>query len=78
MNTIMQKQVHSKVINTACLLLTLFSMNAEASFFDSRVKKWEIYLAPQVTNSKDIHYGNGAELNIEKDSSLGFLVLAII
>lgn len=72
MNTIIKKQAYSIIINTACLLLVLSCVTAEASSFDSRFKKWEFYLAPQVTNSKNIHFDNGAEANLEKDSSLGF------
>lgn len=62
----------SNLIKTSFILLIVISTNTQAAFHDSRVKKWEFYLAPQITDSKDIQYENGATINIESDSSLGF------
>ncbi len=63
---------NTKPVTLIFLLVSLTSMNAQAAFNDSRVKKWEFYLAPQVTNSKVLQFENGAEADINKRSSLGF------
>jgi hypothetical protein len=62
----------TKVIKFSFILLIMISTNASSAFYDSRIKKWEVYLAPQITDSKDLQFDNGASANIEKDSSLGF------
>lgn len=62
----------TKVIKFSFILLIMVSSNAYSAFYDSRMKKWEVYLAPQITDSKDLQFDNGASANIEKDSSLGF------
>ena len=68
----MQNKTSTKPITLILLLLSAISINAQAAFNDSRVKKWEFYLAPQVTNSKVLQFDNGAEADINKRSSLGF------
>lgn len=68
----MQNKAGTQLIKSCLILLAVISMNAQAAFYDSRVKKWEFYLAPQITDSKDLQFENGATANIEKDSSLGF------
>lgn len=50
----------------------VISTNALAAFNDSRVKKWEFFLAPQFTNSKLLQFENGAEADINEHSGLGF------
>lgn len=50
---------------------TYISMNAYA-FNDSRVEKWEFFLAPQYSNSKLLQFENGAEADINERTSLGF------
>lgn len=62
----------TKLLKLCLILLAVISSNVQAAFYDSRVKKWEFYLAPQITNAKDLQFDNGATANIEKDSSLGF------
>ncbi len=54
------------------ILLSLVGFNAEATFYDSRIQKWEFYLAPQITNSKDIQFNNGAQASLNQRSSIGF------
>jgi Outer membrane protein beta-barrel domain len=61
-----------KTLALALLLSPAISMNAEAAFHDSRVEKWEFFLAPMVTNSKVLQFSNGAEADINKRSSIGF------
>jgi len=56
----------------AFILLAVVGMNAQAAFHDSRVKKWEFFLAPQFTNSKLLQFDNGAEADINERSSFGF------
>lgn len=68
----MQKSIITKIIQITVTLLAMSSMNSQAAFNDSRVKKWEFFLAPQVTNSKLLQFENGAEADINKRSSLGF------
>lgn len=68
----MYSRAITRPVTLSFILLAMFSTASQANFYDSRVKKWEVYLAPQITNGKNIQYGNGAELNIEKDSSIGF------
>jgi hypothetical protein len=53
------------------ITLALTSFKAEA-FTDSRVDKWEFFLAPQFTNSKVLQFEGGAEADINDQSSLGF------
>lgn len=54
------------------IFLSLVGFNAEATFYDSRIQKWELYLAPQITNSKDIKFDNGAQASLNQRSSIGF------
>lgn len=64
-----------KSLNPAILVLILFafsSMNTQAEFYDSRVKKWEFFIAPQMTNSKVLQFEGGAEADISKRSSIAF------
>ena len=68
----MHKKNSTKTITLFLLLSSFFSMNAQAAFNDSRVKKWEFFLAPMVTNSKVLQFSNGAEADINKRSSIGF------
>ena len=68
----MHNKTSTKPITLILLLLSAISFNAQAAFNDSRVGKWEFYLAPQITNSKDLQFENGATANLEQDSSLGF------
>ena len=67
-----QQQNSTKPITLILLLLSFTSMNAQAAFNDSRVEKWEFYLAPKLTNSKVLQFENGAEADINKRSSLAF------
>lgn len=53
------------------ITLALTSFKAQA-FTDSRVDKWEFFLAPQFTNSKVLQFEGGAEADINERSSLGF------
>lgn len=46
--------------------------SAQTAFHDSRVEKWEFYLAPQVTEKKDIDFDNGATASLNQRSSIGF------
>ena len=62
----------TKLLKLCLILLAVISSNVQADFYDSRVKKWEFYLAPQITDSKDLQFENGATANLEQDSSLGF------
>jgi len=63
---------NTKAVTLIFLLISLTSMNAQAAFNDSRVEKWEFYLAPKLTNSKVLQFENGAEADINKRSSLAF------
>lgn len=56
---------------TLLIAITLLSFNAHA-FKDSRAEKWQIYLAPQFTNSKLLQFDNGAEADINEHSSWAF------
>lgn len=60
------------LIKSSFILLTIVSTNTHAAFNDSRVDKWEFFLAPMVTNSKVLQFSNGAEADINKRSSIGF------
>jgi len=53
------------------LPLCMISFNAHA-YKDSRAGKWQIYLAPQFTNSKLLQFDNGAEADINEQSSWAF------
>ena len=68
----MHNKPATKLVKLYLILLAVISSNVQADFYDSRVKKWEFYLAPQITNAKVLQFENGAEANIEKDSSIGF------
>ncbi|MBT8119626.1 MAG: porin family protein [Gammaproteobacteria bacterium] len=68
----MQNNASTKPVRLIFLLLSLVSINAQAAFNDSRVEKWEFYLAPKLTNSKVLQFDNGAEADINKRSSLAF------
>jgi hypothetical protein len=68
----MHKKNNTKSMTLFLLLSSAFSMNAQAAFNDSRVEKWEFYLAPKLTNSKVLQFDNGAEADINKRSSLAF------
>jgi len=68
----MHNKTHTNLMKFFFILLSVISMNAQAAFYDSRVNKWEFFLAPQVTNSKVLQFENGAEADINKRSSLGF------
>ncbi len=46
--------------------------NAQAAFYDSRIEKWEFYLAPQITEEKVINFDNGAKASLNQRSSIGF------
>ena len=63
---------NTKAVTLIFLLISLTSLNAQAAFNDSRVEKWEFYLAPKLTNSKVLQFENGAEADINKRSSLAF------
>jgi len=54
------------------IFLAMICTSSQAAFHDSRVEKWEFFLAPMVTNSKVLQFDNGAEADINKRSSLGF------
>ena len=68
----MYNKTNTKLIQLSFILLFVISTNALAAFNDSRVKKWEFFLAPQFTNSKLLQFTNGAEADINEHSSLGF------
>lgn len=53
------------------LPLCMISSNAHA-YKDSRAEKWQFYLAPQFTNSKLLQFDNGAEADINEQSSWAF------
>ena len=53
------------------ITLAISSLKAQA-VIDSRVDKWEFFLAPQFTNSKVLQFDGGAEADINERSSLGF------
>jgi opacity protein-like surface antigen len=63
---------NTKSVILIFLMVSLTSMNVQAAFSDSRVEKWEFYLAPKLTNSKVLQFENGAEADINKRSSLAF------
>jgi len=62
----------TNVISTFLALLFFISLTADAAFYDSRSEKWEFYLAPQFTNSKNLQFENGSEAFINERSSIGF------
>jgi len=68
----MRTKTKRKLVNFSLLFIIFFSLQANAAFFDSRVQKWEFFLAPMLTNSKNLQFDNGAEARINKRSSLGF------
>jgi hypothetical protein len=67
----MFNRASTKLIKLSLILLVILSTTAHAAFHDSRVKKWEFFLAPMVTNSKVLQFSNGAEADINKRSSIG-------
>ncbi len=60
------------LITLSLIFLAIVSTTVQAAFHDSRVKKWEFFLAPQFTNSKLLQFDNGAEADINERSSFGF------
>ncbi len=68
----MHNKAFTKLINFSFILLVMIGTSAHAAFYDSRVKKWEFFLAPQIINSKVLEFGNGSQADINKRSSLGF------
>ena len=68
----MFNKANTTLITLSLILLSVVSTNAQAAFNDSRVKKWEFFLAPQVINSKALQFEHGGEANISKRSSLAF------
>ena len=68
----MFNKANTILIKLSLILLAVVSTNAQAAFQDSRVKKWEFFLAPQLINSKDLQFEHGGEANISKRSSLAF------
>ena len=68
----MFNKANAKIITLSLIFLAIVSSTAEAAFHDSRVKKWEFFLAPQVINSKALQFEHGSEVNISKRSSLAF------
>ncbi|MCK4834208.1 MAG: outer membrane beta-barrel protein [Gammaproteobacteria bacterium] len=68
----MYNKINTRLAKLSFALFTVISTNTQAAFYDSRVEKWEFFLAPMVTNSKVLQFENGAEADINKRSSLGF------
>lgn len=68
----MHKKTNNSLLQFSFLLLVMFSTNSQATFYDSRMEKWEFFLAPTVTNSKVLQFDNGAQADINKQSGLGF------
>ena len=68
----MYGKTSTRFIKLSFILLATVGVNTQAAFYDSRVEKWEFYLAPQVTNSKVIEFDHGAQASINKHSSIGF------
>lgn len=62
----------TRLIKYSLFLFVVISTNTQANFYDSRVEKWEFFLAPQYTNSKTLTFDNGATADINDRSSLGF------
>jgi len=62
----------SKLIKLSFILLAVISLNAQAAFIDSRAEKWEFFLAPQLTNSKNLEGADGTGAIINEASALGF------
>jgi hypothetical protein len=71
-SVLIQARFRWLIKNTSSLLLFVCSIDAIASNFDSRYEKWEVFLAPQFTNSKLLQFDNGAEADINERSGLGF------
>lgn len=61
-----------KPLKALLIAATFASLNAHSAFYDSRVEKWEFFLAPQITNSKVLQFDGGAEADINKRSSIAF------
>ena len=59
-------------IKVSLALFALTSTGAQAEFYDSRVEKWEFFLAPQITSAKDLQFDNGASADINQRSTLAF------
>ena len=68
----MPNRTSTNLIKLSFILLTVIYTSSQAAFYDSRVEKWEFFLAPMFTNSKLLQFSNGAEADINKHSSLGF------
>jgi hypothetical protein len=68
----MPDRTSAHLMRLSFLLLAVISTSVQAAFYDSRVEKWEFFLAPQVINSKALQFDNGSEANISKRSSLAF------
>ncbi len=66
----MNNKTSTKLIKLSLLLLVVICTNTKAALHDSRVKKWEFFLAPQAINSKNLQFEHGGETNISKRSSL--------
>jgi hypothetical protein len=68
----MHSRTCKKFIRISLALLAITSTSVQAEFYDSRVEKWEFFLAPQVTSAKDLQFDNGASADINQRSTLGF------
>ena len=68
----MSIQNSTRLPRFSLILFALTSTITHAAFYDSRAEKWEFFLAPQFTNSKDLQFSNGSEVRINERSSLGF------
>lgn len=68
----MPYKASANLIKLSFILLAVISTNVHSAFYDSRVEKWEFYLAPQLINAKDIQFDNGAQASLNKRSSIAF------
>jgi hypothetical protein len=68
----MHNRACTKFIKISLALFAIISTSAQAEFYDSRVEKWEFFLSPQLTSSKDLQFDNGAEADINQRSTLAF------
>jgi hypothetical protein len=66
------KSLTNKVTSALIISSSVFCISADAAFYDSRKEKFEFFLSPQLTNSKNLQFDNGAEANLNKRSALAF------
>jgi hypothetical protein len=69
---LMLNRTSTRLVKFSFIISALATTCAQAAFYDSRVEKWQFYLAPKVTESKVLQFEGGAEVDLNQRSGLGF------